>query len=60
MSTTETCTISKNQGKNSQSNDREEEIYFIILSQSEEKVSLNDLKFISEITPQKIYKKKLK
>jgi len=47
-------------GQNSQSNekDKEKEIYFIILRPSEEKVNL-DLKFSSEMVPQRIFKKSI-
>jgi len=43
-------------GQNSQSN--EKEIYFIILRPSEEKVNL-DLKFSSEMAPQRIFTKSI-
>ena len=47
-------------GQNSQSNekDNEKEIYFIILRPSEEKVNL-DLKFSSEMAPQRIFTKSI-
>ena len=39
--------------QNSQSD--EVSIYFIILTPSEEKINFDDLKFLSDIEPQKIY-----
>ena len=56
MSTTEPNSISQNLGQNAQSGGKEKEIYFIILRPIKEKVNL-ELKFSSEITPQRIYRK---
>ena len=58
MSTIEQNSISQKKEQNALSNDKEKEIYFIILKISEEKVDLN-LKFLSKIEPQNIYKKSI-
>jgi len=49
----ESSKISQKQKQNTQTNDKE--IYFIILSSSEEKLNFSDLKFLSEIEPEIIY-----
>ena len=48
------------QGQNSQSNDKEKEIYFIILRPSKEKVDLDWEFSSSELTPSRIYKNVIK
>ena len=48
------------QGQNSQSNDKEKEIYFIILRPSEEKVELDWEFSSSELAPSRIYKNIIK
>lgn len=40
-----------------QSNDKEKEIYFIVFTPNEEKLNFNDLKFLYEISPTKIFDK---
>ena len=52
-STTEQSNISQKKGQNAQSNDKNKEIYLIILNLNEEKVKF-DLKFASGIDPHKI------
>ena len=51
--TSEPINIIHKQNQNNQSNDKE--IYFIILSSSEEKINFRDLKFLSEIEPEIIH-----
>ena len=58
MSTIEESSITQEKRQNAQQNDKEKEIYFIVLRPSEEKINFN-LKFSSEITPQSIYKKNI-
>ena len=58
MDTTNQSALSQNKQLTSQLNDIEKEIYFILLIPSEEKINSN-FKFLSEINPQNIYKKKL-
>ena len=57
MDTTNQSTLSQNKQLTTQSNDIEKEIYFILLIPSEEQINSN-FKFLSEINPQNIYKKK--
>jgi hypothetical protein len=59
MSIQESTIISQEQGETAQSSDKEKEIYFIISTPSEEKVNFDNLKFISDITPQIIYDKSI-
>ena len=58
MSTTEQNSNSQKKEKNDQSNTKEKEIYFIILCPNKGKVNF-DLKFSTEIAPQRIYKKSI-
>ena len=51
--TSEPINITQEQNQNNQSNDKE--IYFIILSSSEEKINFGGLKFLSEIEPEIIH-----
>lgn len=46
-------------GQNPQSNEKERDIYFVILRPSEEKVNFNQLKFLSEISPKIVYNKSI-
>ena len=52
--TSESNQISQMQNQNNQSIDKE--IYFIVLIPSEEKINFDDLKLLSEIEPEIIYK----
>ena len=52
--------MSSAQGQNAQSNGKEKEIYFIIITPKEEKLNFNDYKFLSEIIPQKIFYNNIK
>ena len=58
MSTTEQNSNSQKKEQNDQSNTKEKEIYFIILRPNKEKLNF-DLKFSTEIAPQRIYKKSI-
>ena len=52
--------MSTDKGQNSQSNGKEKELYFIIITPKEEKLNFNDYKFLSEIIPQKIFYNNIK
>ena len=59
MSNNQNITISEQQSQSEQSSSQEKEIYFIIITPKEKNINFNDLKFKSEILPQKIYSKSI-
>ena len=59
MSTKENIIDDNNQGQNAKSDDKERDVYFIVLRPSEEKINFKNVKFKSDIIPKIIHNKRL-
>ena len=47
------------QGQNNQSQEKIEDIFFLVLNQSEEKIDFEEMEFVSNISPSIVYKKNI-
>ena len=59
MSSNEIISNQVYQGETEQSNNKEKEIYFIIITPQDKNINFNNLKFKSKIIPHEIYNKNI-